>query len=197
MQKLSDRQRMIAAYGSLLSNPMLPVRYTPPNEISELTGRVIGHAHDDGTDRPAMILEGADGFVHIIPHDQAIERYRAKGRLAVGQVVTLKRIDGRLTAHDAVQMERPPKQDRIDRISQQLLASRGHRGVSVVWSHSCPVRCLRHLPPQRPRTIPLHPFLGRSCRATPKTVAERSEVGTRPDEHTVVHDFSQTRKGTS
>lgn len=99
MQNLGDRQRMIAAYGSLLSNPLLPIRYTPPTEISELTGRVIGHAHDDGSDRPAMILEGADGFVHIIPHDQRIERYRAEGRLAVGQAVTLKRIDGKLAAH--------------------------------------------------------------------------------------------------
>lgn len=99
MQKLSDRQRMIAAYGSLLSNPMLPIRYTPPNEISELTGRVIGHAQDDGSDRPAMIIEGTDGFVHIIPHDQGIERERARGRLAVGQAVKLKRIDGRLAAH--------------------------------------------------------------------------------------------------
>jgi hypothetical protein len=102
MQKLSDRQRMIAAYGSLLSNPMLPVRYTPTNEISELSGRVIGHAQDDGASRPVMILEGTDGIVHVIPHDEAIERYRAKGRLGVGQVVRLKRIDGRVTAHDAV-----------------------------------------------------------------------------------------------
>lgn len=100
MQTLSDRQRMVAAYGSLLSNPMLPVRYTPPNEISELTGHVVGHAQDDRSDRPAMILEGADGFVYVIPHDRAIERDRAKGRLAVGQVVTLKRINGTLMAHD-------------------------------------------------------------------------------------------------
>jgi hypothetical protein len=79
---------------------MLPVRYTPPTNISELTGRVIGHAQDDGADRQAMILEGADGFVHVIPHDQAVERYRAKGRLAVGHVVTLKRINGILSAQD-------------------------------------------------------------------------------------------------
>lgn len=96
MQKLSDHQRMIAAFGSLLSNPMLPVRYTPPSEISELTGRVIGHAQDDGSDRPALILEGGDGFVHIIPHDQGIERHRASGMLAVGDCVSLRRVDGRL-----------------------------------------------------------------------------------------------------
>ncbi|MBL8216366.1 MAG: DUF3363 domain-containing protein [Bryobacterales bacterium] len=100
MQKLSDRQRMIAAYRSLLSNPMLPIRYTPPNEISELTGRVIGHAHDDGSDRPAMILEGADGFVHIIPYDQGIERHRARGLLASGKVFTLYRDGGGLRVKD-------------------------------------------------------------------------------------------------
>jgi type IV secretory pathway VirD2 relaxase len=98
MQKLSDRQRMIAAYGSLLSNPMLPIRYTRPTEISELTGRVIGHAHDEANDRPAMILEGTDRFVHIIPHNQAVESLRANGRLAVGQVVRLTCLDGRLSA---------------------------------------------------------------------------------------------------
>ena len=102
MQKLNDRQRMIAAYGSLLSNPMLPIRYTPPAEISELTGRVIGHAQDDGSDRPAMIIEGTDGFVHIIPHDQGIERHRAEGLLAIGQMVSLKRTNGRLAVHDSV-----------------------------------------------------------------------------------------------
>jgi Protein of unknown function (DUF3363) len=104
MQKLSDRQRMIAAYGSLLSNPMLPVRYTPPTEISELTGRVVGHAHDDGTDRPTMILEGADGFVHVIPHDDAIEMARAKGHLIPGHKVTLARINGRVTIQDQAEI---------------------------------------------------------------------------------------------
>jgi hypothetical protein len=110
MQKLTDRQRMIAAYGSLLSNPMLPLRYTPPTEISELTGRVIGHAQDDGADRPAMILEGADGFVHIIPHDQALERYRANGRFAVGETVTLKRIVGKLSVQNLRQKTACPSE---------------------------------------------------------------------------------------
>ncbi|MBN9657085.1 MAG: relaxase/mobilization nuclease domain-containing protein [Acidobacteria bacterium] len=102
MQKVSDRQRMIAAYGSLLSSPMLPTRYTPPNEISELTGRVVGHAQDDGADRPVMILEGADGFVHIVPHDQRIERYRVEGRLAVGKTVSLKSVCGKLRVQEIV-----------------------------------------------------------------------------------------------
>lgn len=113
MQKLADRQRMIAAYGSLLSNPMLPIRFTPPTAISELTGRVIGHAQDDGTDRPAMILEGTDGFVHLIPHDQAIERYRAKVRLVSGDIVTLKRIDGRLSAQSVSQNTPDPPETAV------------------------------------------------------------------------------------
>lgn len=123
MQKLSDRQRMIAAYGSLLSNPMLPIRYTPPKEISELTGRVIGHAHEDGSDRPAMILEGADGFVHIIPHDPCIERYRAEGRLGVGQAVMLKTTDGILAAYDSG--DRKPKKTEIP--TRDVPASHGTR----------------------------------------------------------------------
>jgi len=110
MQKLTDRQRMIAAYGSLLSNPMLPVRYTPQTEISELTGRVIGHAQDDGADRPAMILEGMDGFVHIIPHDDAVEKYRTQGRLPVRETVTLKRVRGKLNVRGVGQkMSAPSK----------------------------------------------------------------------------------------
>lgn len=108
MQKLSDRQRMIAAYGSLLSNPMLPIRYTPPAEISELTGRVIGHAHDDDTDRAIMILEGADGFVHVIPHDHRIASLRAKGSLEPNRTVTMRGSAATLVAHENRPSAEPP-----------------------------------------------------------------------------------------
>jgi hypothetical protein len=49
-----------------------------------------------------MIFEGTDGFVHLIPHDQAIERYRSKRRL-VGDIVTLRCVDGRLIAQSISQ----------------------------------------------------------------------------------------------
>jgi hypothetical protein len=61
--------------------------------------------------------------VHIIPHDQGIERHRATGLLAVGQSVTLKRINGRLMAHDSC--NRAPNQTEIT--ASQRPASRGTR----------------------------------------------------------------------
>lgn len=100
MQTVTDRQRMVAAHAELLSDPRLPIQYTPPKDISDLSGRVITHHYDDSNGKPLMILEGTDCCVHIVPHDGAIERERVRSLLAPGHFVSFKRTERRLSIND-------------------------------------------------------------------------------------------------
>jgi hypothetical protein len=94
MKKATDRQKMLAAHASAISNPHLPIQYTPPDEIRELEGRVVGHAVDDVTGVAHMILEGNDQKIHLIPHNKPIELARHAGRLAPRTEVRLQRRGG-------------------------------------------------------------------------------------------------------
>jgi hypothetical protein len=96
MQTVSDRQRMVAAHAEMLSDPRLPIQYTPPSQVRELRGRVVAHHLDDATGRHLMILESVDKVVHLIPHDLAIERARATGALAPGHSAVISRSQGAL-----------------------------------------------------------------------------------------------------
>lgn len=100
MQTVTDRQRMVAAHAELLSDPRLPIQYTPTKHISDLSGRVIDHRYDDSSSRPLMILEGTDSCVHIVPHDGTIERERARGLMASGHFISIKQTERGLSIVD-------------------------------------------------------------------------------------------------
>jgi hypothetical protein len=92
MKRATDRQKMLAAHAAAISNPHLPIQYTPTSEMTHLEGRVVGHAIDDATGVPHMILEGNDQRIHLIPQDNAIERARRDGQLAPNAEVRLRRL---------------------------------------------------------------------------------------------------------
>lgn len=100
MQTTSDRQRMVAAHAEFLSDPRLPIQYTPEKQISELKGRVICHLFDDSTSKTQMVLEGIDGVVHIVPHSETLERVRSNGGMAPGHFVSLIRSNRGLSITD-------------------------------------------------------------------------------------------------
>lgn len=91
MQNVADRQRMLARTGVAVSDHRLPQRITQPNEITQLRGRVLGHVDNDVTGRVYLVLEGTDAAIHFIPHNGAIERQRAEGRLAPGHFAQFDR----------------------------------------------------------------------------------------------------------
>jgi hypothetical protein len=102
MKKATDRQKMLAAHAALVSDPRLPLQYTPARSIQHLEGRVIAHTLDESSGITHMILEGTDAKVHLIPHDEVIESARQRGRLQPNSFIRLRKrkIDDRLHADD-------------------------------------------------------------------------------------------------
>lgn len=91
MKQSTDRQKMLARCAALVSDPRLPMQFTPPSRIHHLEGRVLGHVLDDASGKVHMLLEGTDARIHVVPHDKAINSGRECQRLRPGAVVTLSR----------------------------------------------------------------------------------------------------------
>ena len=63
LQRTNDRQKMLARHAVLVSDERLPLQVTPVPGISVLEGRVLGHGHDEVSDRPYLLLEASrEGF---------------------------------------------------------------------------------------------------------------------------------------
>jgi type IV secretory pathway VirD2 relaxase len=91
LQRSSDRQKMLAAHGALLSDPRLPFEITDIRKLRVVEGRVLLHAEDEGSGRRYLLLEGIDAKVHLIYHTDSIEEARRVGKLAVNSFVRLKK----------------------------------------------------------------------------------------------------------
>jgi hypothetical protein len=103
MQQANDRQKMLARCSALISDPRLPMQFTPTWRIRLLEGRVLGHLLDDATGKVQMLLEGTDAQVHFIPHDDAIREARSHGLLKPSHVVSLTGQRGRISIRPLVQ----------------------------------------------------------------------------------------------
>lgn len=91
LQRSTDRQKMLAAHGALLSDPRLPFQVTDIRKLRIVEGRVLLHAEDEASGRPYLLLEGTDAKIHMIYHTDSIEEARRAGKLAVNSFVRLER----------------------------------------------------------------------------------------------------------
>jgi hypothetical protein len=57
---------------------------------AEIDGRVIAHVLDEISDRPHALIEGVDGAVYYVPHDQAIAEARANGKFKPNSFVEFR-----------------------------------------------------------------------------------------------------------
>ncbi|MBL0161857.1 MAG: relaxase/mobilization nuclease domain-containing protein [Bryobacterales bacterium] len=128
MQKIADRQKMIAAHAALLSDPRLPVQLTPANTISRLDGRVIGHSMDDSSGRTYLILEGTDAKVHLIPHTPEIEAARFAGELSANHFIEIR------ARHGARRLAIRDRGDADQFLTQQRLPSNRPEGNPNGWA---------------------------------------------------------------
>jgi len=97
MQKTSDRQRMLASHGALLSDERLPLEFVPFRQFSRVEGRVVAHGQEEGTDRLYLMVEGVDGKIHLLYQNEDIQNARHKGQVGVNSFVRIEKrfIDGR------------------------------------------------------------------------------------------------------
>lgn len=101
MQRASDRQRMLADHGRLLSDQRLALRVVQPEGPITVHGRVLVHGLDDNTGRPYMLVESTEGKVFYIPHDRTIEQARHRGLLRPNAFIEIRRDpEGRITTDD-------------------------------------------------------------------------------------------------
>jgi type IV secretory pathway VirD2 relaxase len=89
LQQSGDRQKMLAAHGSLLSDKRLPLQVTTLRHLQSVAGRVLLHTEDEQTGKRYMLVEGTDAKVHLIYHISAIEEARSEGKVAVGSFIRI------------------------------------------------------------------------------------------------------------
>lgn len=93
MQLASDRQKMLASKGVLLSDERLRLNVLDFRKTPEVQGRVLVHGEEEQTNsagRHYLLLEGTDAQVHLIFYTPAMEDARSRGKLKPNSFVRLQ-----------------------------------------------------------------------------------------------------------
>jgi hypothetical protein len=94
MQRTTDRQKMIASRGVLLSDERLQLVVYDPRQEKRVEGRVLGHGEDElgrNAGRHYLLLEGTDARVHLIYYTPELEDARSRGRLRPNSFIRLQK----------------------------------------------------------------------------------------------------------
>jgi hypothetical protein len=92
MQRLGDRQKVLAAHGVPVSDPRLPLVMFDLRNCTTVEGRVLVHGEDEGTGRTFMMIEGTDAKVHCIYHTPEMADARGRGGLRANSFVRLRKL---------------------------------------------------------------------------------------------------------
>ena len=92
MQRMADRQKMLAKHGALLSDERLPVEVLDFRKLKSVEGRVLVHGEDEQYGRAYMLLEGVDAKVHLVHHTNEISGARSRGQLRPNAFVRFRRL---------------------------------------------------------------------------------------------------------
>jgi hypothetical protein len=92
MQRLGDRQKILAAHGVPVSDTRLPLVMFDLRNCTTLEGRILAHGEDEGTGRSFMMLEGTDAKVHCIYHTPQMAEARGRGGLRANRFVRLRKV---------------------------------------------------------------------------------------------------------
>jgi type IV secretory pathway VirD2 relaxase len=94
MQRATDRQKVLAAHGALLSDERLQIVVTDARRVDELAGRVVLHGEEEDGRRAGqhyLLLEGTNGVVHMTYYTSEMEAARRHGLLRVNSFVQTQR----------------------------------------------------------------------------------------------------------
>jgi type IV secretory pathway VirD2 relaxase len=92
MQRTSDRQKMLATHGVLMSDERLPIVMMDWDKTNFVEGRILVHGQDESSGRTYLTLEGTDARVRLIYYTPELEQARHKGCLRSNSLVGLRRI---------------------------------------------------------------------------------------------------------
>jgi type IV secretory pathway VirD2 relaxase len=94
MQRTTDRQKMLASHGALLSDERLPLVVLDMRKLKTVEGRVLAHGEEElgkTAGRHYLLLEGTDAKVHLIYYTPEMEEARSRGKLRPNAFVRLQK----------------------------------------------------------------------------------------------------------
>jgi type IV secretory pathway VirD2 relaxase len=94
MQRTTDRQKMLASHGALLSDERLPLVVLDMRKLKTVEGRVLAHGEEEvgkSAGRHYLLLEGTDAKVHLIYYTPEMEEARSRGKLRPNAFVRLQK----------------------------------------------------------------------------------------------------------
>jgi hypothetical protein len=94
MQRTTDRQKMLASNGVLLSDERLEFAVYDPRHQKRIEGRVLVHGEDEAgrnAGRHYLLLEGTDARVYLVYYTPELEEARSRGRLRANSFIRLRR----------------------------------------------------------------------------------------------------------
>ena len=94
MQRSTDRQKMLAAHGSMMSDERLPLVVLDYRRLTTLEGRILVHGEEETgrqVGRNYLMLEGTDGQVHYVYYTPEMEEARSRGKLRANSFVRLQK----------------------------------------------------------------------------------------------------------
>jgi len=94
MQRTTDRQKMLASHGTLLSDERLQLVVLDMRKLKILEGRVLAHGEEEvgkSAGRHYLLLEGTDAKVHLIYYTPEMEEARSRGMLRPNAFVRLRK----------------------------------------------------------------------------------------------------------
>jgi type IV secretory pathway VirD2 relaxase len=92
MQRVGDRQRVLASHGLPLSDDRLQMSVIDFEKADAVEGRVLVHGEDEHSGRRYLILEGVDARAHLIEYTDEMEEARAHGALRANSFARLRRV---------------------------------------------------------------------------------------------------------
>lgn len=94
MQRINDRQKILARHGVLRSDERLPINVFDSRQLTSLEGRILVHGEEESgreAGRNYLMLEGTDARIHLIYYTSEIAEARSRGGLKPNSFIRLRK----------------------------------------------------------------------------------------------------------
>jgi hypothetical protein len=94
MQRVNDRQKMLAEHGALVSDERLPITVLDFRQLTSVDGRILVHGEEESgreAGRNYLMLEGTDARIHFIYYTPEMTEARTRGGLTPNSFILLRK----------------------------------------------------------------------------------------------------------